>query len=121
MSETMTKAEMARTRPGSWTPRFTAGMLAQLRNTGDPLWSRVRDIEQLDPETMADVIFECARTKIDVVASDERDSGRRMVLNLGHTVGHAIEAATRYSRYRHAMLKIGVKLLACVHAPLRAA
>ena len=61
---------------------------------GDPLWSRVGEIEDLDPGSMADVIFECARTKIDVVASDERDSGRRMVLNLGHTVGHAIEAAT---------------------------
>src|SRR5581483_3806704 len=32
---------------------------------------------------------------------DERDSGRRQVLNLGHTVGHAIEAATGYRRYRH--------------------
>jgi shikimate kinase/3-dehydroquinate synthase len=80
---------------------------------GDPLWSRVRDIEQLDPETMADVIFECARTKIDVVASDERDSGRRMVLNLGHTVGHAIEAATRYSRYRHGEA-VGLGLLAAL-------
>jgi shikimate kinase / 3-dehydroquinate synthase len=36
-----------------------------------------------------------------VVAEDERDTGRRQVLNLGHTVGHAIEAATRYTRYRH--------------------
>jgi shikimate kinase/3-dehydroquinate synthase len=36
-----------------------------------------------------------------VVAEDERDSGRRQVLNLGHTVAHALEAATSYSRYRH--------------------
>jgi len=35
------------------------------------------------------------------VAEDERDDGRRQVLNLGHTVGHAIEAATEYRRYRH--------------------
>ena len=47
------------------------------------------------------MIFACARTKIDVVAADERDAGRRQVLNLGHTVGHAIEAATGYERYRH--------------------
>jgi shikimate kinase/3-dehydroquinate synthase len=33
--------------------------------------------------------------------TDERDTGRRAVLNLGHTVGHAIEAATGYQRYRH--------------------
>jgi shikimate kinase/3-dehydroquinate synthase len=62
---------------------------------------------------MADVIFQCARTKIDVVASDERDSGRRMVLNLGHTVGHAIEAASRYSRYRHGEA-VGLGLLAAL-------
>jgi shikimate kinase / 3-dehydroquinate synthase len=36
-----------------------------------------------------------------VVAADERDAGRRQVLNLGHTVGHAIETATGYERYRH--------------------
>jgi shikimate kinase/3-dehydroquinate synthase len=36
-----------------------------------------------------------------VVAEDERDEGRRQVLNLGHTVAHAIEAATGYARYRH--------------------
>jgi shikimate kinase / 3-dehydroquinate synthase len=36
-----------------------------------------------------------------VVAEDERDAGRRQVLNLGHTVAHAIEAATGYIRYRH--------------------
>jgi shikimate kinase/3-dehydroquinate synthase len=68
---------------------------------GDPLWSRVRSIQNLDPADLSDVVFDCARTKIEVVASDERDSGRRMVLNLGHTVGHAIEAETGYKRYRH--------------------
>ena len=36
-----------------------------------------------------------------VVAADERDGGRRQVLNLGHTVGHAIETVTGYARYRH--------------------
>jgi shikimate kinase/3-dehydroquinate synthase len=41
------------------------------------------------------------RTKLAVVAEDERDEGRRQVLNLGHTVAHAIEAATGYTRYRH--------------------
>ena len=68
---------------------------------GGSLWERVRAIESLDPSTLADVVFDCARTKIDVVASDERDAGWRQVLNLGHTVGHAIEAASGYGRYRH--------------------
>lgn len=80
---------------------------------GDPLWSEVREIERLDPAAMTDVIFACARTKIEVVASDERDSGRRMVLNLGHTIGHAIEAATDYERYRHGEA-VGLGLLAAL-------
>jgi shikimate kinase/3-dehydroquinate synthase len=80
---------------------------------GDPLWSRVRGMEDLDPADLGDVIFACARTKIEVVASDERDSGRRMVLNLGHTVGHAIEAETHYKRYRHGEA-VGLGLLAAL-------
>jgi shikimate kinase / 3-dehydroquinate synthase len=64
---------------------------------GGPLWARVRQGAEVD----ADVILGCVRTKLAVVAADERDEGRRQVLNLGHTVGHAIEAATDYTRYRH--------------------
>ena len=48
-----------------------------------------------------------------MVAADERDSGRRAVLNLGHTVGHAIEAATGYERYRHGEA-VGLGLLAAL-------
>lgn len=68
---------------------------------GGALWERVRLIEELDPAELGDVVSACAGYKCDVVAADERDSGRRNVLNLGHTVGHAIEAATGYERYRH--------------------
>jgi shikimate kinase/3-dehydroquinate synthase len=64
---------------------------------GGPLWARVRRGEDVD----ADVILGCLRTKLAAVAADERDEGRRQVLNLGHTVAHAIEAATAYRRYRH--------------------
>ena len=63
---------------------------------GGALWERVRAISELDPASLDDVIFACARTKLEVVAADERDAGMRQVLNLGHTVGHAIEAATGY-------------------------
>jgi shikimate kinase / 3-dehydroquinate synthase len=78
---------------------------------GGELWERVRSIDVIDPAALEDVIFACARAKIEVVASDERDSGGRAVLNLGHTVGHAIEAATRYARYRHGEA-VGLGLLA---------
>jgi len=64
---------------------------------GGPLWAKVRQGGEPDDE----VVLGCIRTKLAVVAEDERDDGRRQVLNLGHTVGHAIEAATGYSRYRH--------------------
>ena len=64
---------------------------------GGALWRAVRNGAELD----RDLILACARTKLAVVASDERDAGRRQVLNLGHTVGHAIETATGYRRYRH--------------------
>lgn len=68
---------------------------------GGELWERVRGLREFEPAELDDVIFACARTKLDVVAADERDSGRRQVLNLGHTVGHAIETASGYRRYRH--------------------
>jgi shikimate kinase/3-dehydroquinate synthase len=75
---------------------------------GGSLWSRVRDGRDPDDE----VILGCLRTKIAVVAEDERDSGRRQVLNLGHTVGHAIESATAY-RYGHGEA-VGIGLLAAL-------
>jgi shikimate kinase/3-dehydroquinate synthase len=76
---------------------------------GGPLWARVREGGPVDDET----IWRCLRTKLAVVSEDERDSGRRQVLNLGHTVGHAIEAATGYGRYRHGEA-IAVGLLAAL-------
>jgi shikimate kinase/3-dehydroquinate synthase len=73
---------------------------------GGELWERVREGGPVDD----DVILGCVRTKLAVVAADERDSGRRQVLNLGHTVAHAVESATGYSRYRHGEA-VGVGLL----------
>jgi shikimate kinase/3-dehydroquinate synthase len=65
---------------------------------GGGLWERVRDgADPADPE----VVWECALTKLRIVAADERDGGLRQVLNLGHTVAHAIETVTGYARYRH--------------------
>ena len=78
---------------------------------GGPLWERVRTLEAIDAGSLAPLVFECARTKLDIVDADERESGLRAVLNLGHTVGHGIEAATGYSRYRHGEA-VGLGLLA---------
>lgn len=54
-----------------------------------------------DPATLAAVVAESCRIKAGVVSADERESGVRRVLNFGHTVGHALEAVTKYRRYRH--------------------
>jgi shikimate kinase/3-dehydroquinate synthase len=64
---------------------------------GGTLWERIAADRPIDD----DVIFYCARCKLAIVAEDERDDGRRQVLNLGHTVAHAIETVTAYRRYRH--------------------
>jgi len=55
-----------------------------------------------EPSDMAEVVQRCCRHKADVVVKDERDSkGFRALLNLGHTFGHAAEAALGYSKLRH--------------------
>jgi len=80
---------------------------------GGPLWERVRAIDRIDRAEFGDVVFACARHKCEVVAADERDGGLRHTLNLGHTVGHAIESASGYTRYRHGEA-VGLGLLAAL-------
>ncbi len=53
------------------------------------------------PADLAVLIRQCAECKLEVVAEDEMDLGRRAILNLGHTVGHGIEAAAGYDLYHH--------------------
>jgi 3-dehydroquinate synthase len=54
-----------------------------------------------DPEVMSEIVAASCQIKADVVADDERESGRRRILNFGHTAGHALEAITAYRRLRH--------------------
>ena len=54
-----------------------------------------------DPGTLVPIVSDSCRIKADVVSADERERGPRRMLNFGHTVGHALEAATRYRRFRH--------------------
>jgi shikimate kinase / 3-dehydroquinate synthase len=76
---------------------------------GGTLWERVGAGAPVDER----VIAACARTKLRVVAADERDAGARQALNLGHTIGHAIETATGYARLRHGEA-VGLGLLAAL-------
>ena len=64
----------------------------------------VRDLKAIfarEPEALLPVISESCRIKAKVVAADERESGLRRILNFGHTAGHALEAVTKYRRFRH--------------------
>ncbi|MBV8113697.1 MAG: 3-dehydroquinate synthase [Silvibacterium sp.] len=54
-----------------------------------------------DADALMRVISASVRMKAEVVGLDERESGLRMILNFGHTIGHAIEAATGYKKLLH--------------------
>jgi shikimate kinase/3-dehydroquinate synthase len=97
---TLPRAELA----AGWVEVLKTALIA-----GGELWQTVAAGGEVDEQ----VILACARTKLAVVAADERDGGRRQVLNLGHTVGHAIETVTGYSRYRHGEA-VGLGLLAAL-------
>ena len=56
---------------------------------------------RLDPDALDWVIARNVEIKAAVVEADEREGGIRAILNYGHTIGHAIEAATEYQQYRH--------------------
>jgi 3-dehydroquinate synthase len=62
---------------------------------------RRREILDRDPAVVEKVIADSVRLKASVVSADERESGLRQVLNLGHTIGHALEAETRYVQLLH--------------------
>lgn len=85
------------------------------------LLDRMRDsitaIFNREGSAVTPLVAASCRIKTDVVSADERESGLRRILNFGHTVGHALEAVTKYKRFRHgeavgygmlAALQIGV-------------
>ena len=75
------------------------GEMAKYRFLGAP------DLLDLDLESR---VAACVRVKADVVASDEREGDRRMILNYGHTLGHAVEAASGYGLRHGEAVAIGV-------------
>ena len=58
-------------------------------------------ILNLNPDVMEHVIARSCEIKADVVSKDEKEGGLRRILNFGHTMAHAIEEATGYSKYTH--------------------
>ncbi|MEI7888911.1 MAG: bifunctional shikimate kinase/3-dehydroquinate synthase [Actinomycetes bacterium] len=98
-----------------------AGMAEVIKTgliAGGLLWDHVSSGGEVDDA----LVLACARTKLAVVREDERDGGRRQVLNFGHTIGHAIETATEYRQFRHGEA-VSIGLMAALrlsgHAGLR--
>jgi len=67
----------------------------------DYLEARIDALLDRDAVTLDWVVPRCIAAKAAIVSRDERDSGEREGLNLGHTLGHALESATAYRRYLH--------------------
>jgi 3-dehydroquinate synthase len=87
---------------------YHAGLYESLKCgiIGDPglfklFEDRRREILDRNPAALEKVIADSVRLKAAVVSADEREGGLRQVLNLGHTIGHALEAETRYTQLLH--------------------
>ena len=76
------------------------GVIAS-RSLFDQLRTDMPQLFARQPGVLVRVIAECCRIKGHVVELDERESGPRRALNFGHTLGHALEAVTKYRRFRH--------------------
>jgi 3-dehydroquinate synthase len=61
-----------------------------------------------DPEALSRVVEACCRIKARVVSADPRESGRRTILNFGHTIGHALETISRYRLTHGEAVSIGM-------------
>ena len=95
------------TLPGDELSAGSAEVLKTALIAGGALWETVRvlaplrEVVELDIDLLTRVVEDCARTKLRVVALDQRDTGFRAALNLGHTFAHALESATGFGEWRH--------------------
>lgn len=87
----------------SLTPEFFADGMAEVVKYGMIKSRELFDLlsEKDVHENMEDIITRCVSIKAQVVEHDERDTGERMVLNFGHTLGHAIEKYYNYTGISH--------------------
>ncbi|WP_461206406.1 3-dehydroquinate synthase [Clostridium sp. DL1XJH146] len=67
------------------------------------LFTKLEEIQNKQEylNSMDEIIYECCKIKKEVVQNDERDLGERMILNFGHTFGHAVEKYFGYEKYTH--------------------
>ena len=85
----------------------------------DVFEEHAEELMELEPGISTDVIRQSMAIKAQVVSEDERETGgRRILLNYGHTIGHAIEAATGYGQYLHGE-GVSVGMMGAVHISQR--
>ncbi len=70
------------------------GLFEMIEKKAESLKNRV-------PEVLLEVVSRCASIKLGIVREDEREKASRARLNLGHTVGHGLEAASGYDEWSH--------------------
>jgi len=63
--------------------------------------SNIEGIRGRDPGVLDEIVYRCVAIKAEVVTKDEKESGERAILNYGHTIGHALEAAGGYKVLHH--------------------
>jgi len=82
---------------------FEALKCGVIRNKAlfDFMRKHAQKILQRDRKALARIITDSVLVKAGVVSADEKESGLRRILNFGHTVGHALEAATGYTHFLH--------------------
>jgi len=83
------------------------------------LEENIENLLALDPAALELAIKRSCEIKAEIVAEDEREQGKRALLNFGHTFGHALEAIGRYERWLHGeAVAIGMEMAANVSAEL---
>jgi 3-dehydroquinate synthase len=105
---------------------YDARLFAFMEKNADSILGIGSGIEQRTPNAafyapdlaaLTRVVTASVKVKADVVGQDEKESGLRMILNFGHTIGHAIEAATNYRKLLHGEA-IAWGMIAALHVSL---
>jgi len=65
------------------------------------LEDRAKDLIKLKPDITSKAVARSAAIKCRIVSEDEREIGKRIILNYGHTIAHGLEAASKYERFLH--------------------
>jgi len=78
----------------------------------------VESLLRLEPETTTVAVARSAAIKAQIVSEDEKEQGRRTLLNYGHTVGHGLEAAGEYERFLHGEA-VAIGMMAAAHISQR--